>query len=207
MKMLRILALGTLLGVMLTPGVQAQMELDVTPFAGGTFFLADPPEQFRLGHGGDALLLEDGRFTDSFTMGVDIGLVWNETWALEAMGSWIPTNLKARSGLSSTADVNAFMYGLTALYYLPLDGAVDPFFGLGVGGETFDYALAGVDTHHEWMGNVVAGIRFAVNDRFGLRLEARDCIARFDSGVSGVSDSWENDLMATIGMSFRTSLR
>jgi opacity protein-like surface antigen len=207
MKIIRTLALGTILGALFTPGVRAQMQLDVTPFTGGTFFLADPPEQFRLGQGGDAYLLEDSRFTRSFTLGLDIGIVWDDTWALEGMASWIPTNLEARRGLGATADVNAYMYGLTGLYYLRLDGPVDPFFGLGVGGETFDYSLPGVDTHHEWMGNAVAGLRFAVNDAFGLRLEARDCIARFNSGVSGVSNAWENDLMATIGLSLRTSLR
>ena len=206
MKIMRVFALVGVVGALLTPGLEAQLELDVTPFTGGTLFLADPPEQFRLGHGGDALLLEDGRFTNSFTLGVDIGVVWNETWAVEGMASWIPTNLKARRGLRSVADVNAYMYGVTALYYLGLDGPVVPFFGLGVGGETFDYALAGVDTHHEWMGNAVAGLRVAVNESFGLRLEARDCFARFDSGVSGVDDAWENDLMLTVGLSFRTRL-
>ncbi len=84
---------------------------------------------------------------------------------------------------------------------------MQPFLGLGVGGERFDYQIAGVDAHNEWMTNAAVGLYLRATDRFGVRLEARDCIARFDSGVSRAEDTWENDLMMTVGLSFRVPIR
>jgi outer membrane protein W len=203
MKILRYVALVGVAALTMAPGLKAQVELDITPFTGATFFLADPPTDFALGN----RILQGSEFSRSFTMGLDAGVRLNDRWAIEGMFSWLPTNISARSGLDGTADVNAYMYGLTGLYYVPLTEKVQPFFGLGVGGETFDYQIAGVDTHNEWMTNAAIGLYLRANDRFGLRFEARDCIARFKSGVSRSEDSWENDLMTTIGFSFRVPIR
>jgi outer membrane protein W len=51
----------------------------------------------------------------------------------------VPTALKATAGLervNGTADVNAVMCGVTLAYYLPDLGRIEPFVGIGVGGET-----------------------------------------------------------------------
>lgn len=202
MKILRYVVLVGVAALTMTPGLQAQMELDITPFAGATFFLTDPPAEFMVGD----RLLRDSEFRRSGTVGLHTGIRLNERWAVEGMFSWIAANLSARRGLPSTVDVNAFMYGVTALYYVPLTESVQPFIGLGGGGETFDYQIAGVDAHHEWMANAAVGLYLRANDRFGIRLEARDCIARWSSGVSGVDDGWENDLMTTVGFSFRVPI-
>jgi hypothetical protein len=152
------------------------------------------------------LILQNASFDHGFTVGANGGLRINEIWAVEAMFSWIPTELWATGGLSGSEKLNAFMYGLTGLVYIPLEGRVKPFLGLGVGGETFDYTSPDIEGHTEWMGNVAGGLYLAVSEQFGLRFGARDCFARFDSGVSTVDDAWENDLMLTMGFSFRTPL-
>jgi opacity protein-like surface antigen len=204
MKALHLLALGGALLALAATDVQAQIQYEITPFGGGTFFLADPPEQFALGRGAAApTILHNASFDHAWTLGANAGVRFNNRWAVEAMFSWIPTQIQASSGLTTNEDVNAYMYGLTGLYYLPIGPVVTPFLGLGIGGETFDYSIAGIDSETEFMGNVVGGLYFGVTDQFGVRLEARDCIARFHSGVSGVNNGWENDLMTTVGLSYR----
>jgi hypothetical protein len=56
------------------------------------------------------------------------------------------------------------------------------------------------------MGNVVGGLFLPLTEGVGMRFEARDCFARFDSGVASIKDTWENDLMLTVGFSFRTPI-
>ena len=189
---------------MLAPEVRAQIDLEVTPFTGGTVFLADPPNQFTLRRGvGAPATISNGTFDDAWTLGLNAGFRLGEMWAVEGMFSWLPTTLR---GASVAEDADAFMYGLTGLFYVPVRSRVQPFFGLGVGGETFNYQSAEFESHTDWMGNVVGGLFFEVSDMTGLRFEARDCFARFESGVADVSNAWENDLMLTVGVSFRTAL-
>lgn len=204
MKALRLLALGGALLALTATDAQAQIQYEITPFGGGTFFLANPPDQFALRKGaGVPSVLKNASFDHAWTLGANASLRFNQRWAVEAMFSWIPTQIQATSGLTGQEDVNAYMYGLTGLYYFPIGQVVKPFFGLGVGAETFDYSIVGVKTETEFMGNVVGGLYFALTDQFGVRVEARDCIARFKSGLSGVNNGWENDLMTTVGLSFR----
>lgn len=204
MKIKRSLAALGVLVVVATAEAQAQMVFEVTPFTGGTFFLSDPPNRFALGRrAGAPLVLQESSFDHAWTLGVHTGVRFDERWALEGMFSWIPTSISASSGLPAAADVNGFMYGLTGLFYLPVEGRVVPFLGLGVGAETFDYDIEGVENETEWMGNVAAGLHIELGEKLGLRLEARDCFARFHSGVSGIANGWENDLMTTVGLSFK----
>ncbi|MDH3222275.1 MAG: porin family protein [Gemmatimonadota bacterium] len=208
MKTLRVALIAGALAALSAPTLVAQVELEVTPFAGGTVFLADPPNQFQLGRTqGSPLTVQGGSFDDAWTLGVNAGVRFAETWAVEGMFSWIPTSLNARSGLLGKEDINGYMYGVTLLYYVPVDWPVTPFLGLGVGGETFDYDTPGLKTENEYMGNVVGGLFLPVTDVFGVRFEARDCFARFDSGIATVDDAWENDLMLSVGFSFRTAIR
>jgi len=204
MKRIRVLALLGAVAMTAVGEAQAQVQFEVTPVAGGTFFLADPPNQFRLGRtAGPATIVQNGEFEDAWTLGINAGVRLNERWGIEGMFSWLPTKLAATSGLANEADVNGYMYGVTGLYYIPLHERFMPFVGLGVGGETFDYDNATIETESELMGNAVVGLYVPLYESMGLRLEVRDCIARFKSGVAGVGNSWENDLMTTAGISFR----
>lgn len=204
MKGIRLLALLGALGMTAVADAQAQVQFEVTPVAGGTFFLADPPDRFALDRtSGPATIIQNGAFDDAWTLGINAGVRLNERWGIEGMFTWLPTKLGATSGLASKADVNGYMYGITGLYYIPLHARFMPFVGLGVGGETFDYDNATIETETELQGNGVIGLYVPLYEMVGLRLEVRDCIARFDSGVSNVDNAWENDLMTTVGISFR----
>jgi opacity protein-like surface antigen len=185
--------------------VQAQVQFEVTPVGGGTFFLADPPERFALGRtqGQPATIIQNGAFADAWTLGLNAGVRLNERWGFEGMFTWLPTELSATSGLAQTEKVNGYMYGITALYYLPVEARVTPFLGLGFGAETFDYETSSFETETELMGNAVLGLYVQLREGLGVRLEARDCIAHFNSGIDGVKHGWENDLMTTVGLSFR----
>ncbi len=208
MKILRSIAVAGALVLLAVPQVQAQITFELAPFAGGTFFLADPPDEFALDRGTTTpLILEDGSFDHAVNLGVNTGFVINDRWAIEGMFSWTPTKVSAAHGLAEKANVNAFMYGVTGLFYLPVETRARPFLGVGFGAETFDYDLADVETHTDYMGNVVLGVYVPLRSGMGLRMEARDCFARFDAGVSGIDDSWENDLMLTMGFSYRVGIR
>ena len=202
MSITRMLALAGAVALLASAEAQAQVQFEVTPVGGGTFFLADPPERFLLGrtHGQPSSIVQNASFDDAWTAGLNAGVRLNERWGIEGMFTWSASQL---SGIGVAEDVNAYMYGLTGLYYLPLSARVTPFVGLGFGAETFDYDLSTIETHTDLMGNAVLGLYIHLREGVGVRIEARDCIARFDSGVSGVGNSWENDLMTLVGLSFR----
>jgi outer membrane protein W len=208
MRFTRLLTITALAALALSTEAWAQVDLEITPFGGGTLFLADLPSEYALHTGGTSdRIITDGAYDNAWTLGLNAGFRFNEKWAIEGMFSWIPTRLTAASGLPGSEDVNAYMYGLTGLFYIPIGGIVQPFVGLGAGAETFDYRRSGWESHTDFMGNVVGGLYVALTDVTGLRLEARDCFARMGSGVDGIDDAWENDLMLTLGVSFRTPLR
>ncbi len=204
MKIRYLLAITGVAFVALASELQAQLHFEVAPFAGGTVFLADPPSSFHLHRqGGEPITVVDGSFDNALTLGVNAGFRVNDRWAIEALFSWIPTKLVSPT---RTEDVDAYMYGITGLFYIPVSGRFHPFVGAGIGAETMNYAASRVETHTELMGNVVGGLYVAVTEMTGLRFEARDCFARFDSGMPSVDDAWENDLMLTLGLSFRTPI-
>ena len=201
MKTHRMLAMVGAVAALAAAEAQAQVELEITPVGGGTFFLADPPEQFAL-HGQPGVIVQDGAFDDAWTVGLNAGVRLNERWGIEGMFTWSATELSG-FGLAQKEGVNVYMYGITGLYYLPVSARVTPFVGLGFGAETFDYDLSAFDSHTDLMGNAVLGLYVHLREGVGVRVEARDCIARFDSGVNGIDNSWENDLMTMVGLSFR----
>ena len=201
MKIIRSLALVGAVAALAAADAQAQVEFEITPVGGGTFFLADPPEQFALGRTqGVPTIVQDASFDDAWTAGLNAGVRLNQRWGIEGMFTWSATEL---IGIGINEGLNSYMYGLTGLYYVPVSTRVTPFVGLGVGAETFDYDLSTIETHTDLMGNAVLGLYVHLREGVGLRIEARDCIARFDSGVGGVDNSWENDLMTLVGLSFR----
>ena len=204
MKLLRLIALASVLALLAAPrSAAAQLEVELVPFAGGTFFLADPPHFFAIerGNNADPVLIHNGAFDDAFTMGLTAALRFESGFAIEGMISWLPTALNASSGIAHAVDVQSFMYAGSVVYHLPFETVVRPFLGVGVGGESFAYDPEGWQGHTDWMGNVLGGVVIPMNDRIGLRLEARDCITWFESHVLDVDDKAQNDLMITAGLS------
>jgi hypothetical protein len=202
MRIVRLLALVGAVATVAAADAQAQVEFEITPVGGGTFFLADPPNQFALGRtqGQPSSIVHNGSFADAWTVGLNAGVRVNERWGIEGMFTWSDTEL---SGIGFKEGLNSYMYGLTGLYYLPVSARVTPFLGLGFGAQTYDYDLSTIERHTHLMGNAVLGLYVQIREGLGLRIEARDCIARFESGVNAVNDSWENDLMTLVGLSFR----
>ena len=205
MTSIRALAIVGAVAALAAADAQAQVEFEVTPVAGGTFFLADPPDAFALHstQGQPVTVVQNGTFADAWTVGLNAGIRVNERFGVEAMFTWLPTELTGTGGLAQGESLNAYMYGITGLFYLPVGGRVTPFVGLGFGAETFDYDAVNLETHTDLMGNAVLGLYVGLREGLGVRIEARDCIARFDSGLDGVDDSWENDLMTMVGLSIR----
>ena len=74
-----------------------------------------------------------------------------------------------------------------------------PFVGAGVGGRTYDYAAGGVAKRFLPAGYVAAGAELALG-RAGLRVEARDYLARYDG--PGVDPSTRNDLALLAGLAY-----
>jgi opacity protein-like surface antigen len=212
----RIIRAGPLAALMLiavqAPGAaQVKLEAHVSPMVTGTFYLGDPPAQFAI-HRQDAspLAVQNGQFDDAFGAGVNAGLRIADRFGLEGMIWWLPTELKATAGLEHVnggVDVNALMYGVTLAYYLPVFGRIEPFVGIGVGGETVSYAPELTwERHTDLMGNAVLGANFWIADRMAVRFEGRDCITRFDSEIEGVGGATENDLMISVGLTLRARI-
>lgn len=209
MKVLRLAVLTplTLAVFAAPPDAAAQTALELTPFVGGTFFLADPPSTFAIERStGQPLQVKDGQFSDAITLGLSAGIRFGERFGVDGMFSWVPTALDATS-LKNSVDATSLMYALSVLYYLPLGREVEPYVGLGVGGETFSYEIDEWKGHTDVMGNVLGGLLVPLTDQVSMRLEARDCITWFKSDVSGVDDAAQNDLMLTFGLKFSLGLR
>jgi hypothetical protein len=191
---------------------QITFEAQVTPMTAGTFFIGEWPSRFAIKRQeATPLIVRDGRFRDGIGAGVNAGVRIAERFGLEAMFVWIPTELRAESGLESygnEVDVNSLTWGATALFYFPWLGDVEPFAGLGIGAETASFGpQLAWERQSDLMGNVVLGGNAWLNDNVALRLEARDCVTRFDSHVDGADRSTENDLMLFAGFMFRAPLR
>ena len=190
---------------------QVKLEFQVSPMATGTFYLGDPPAQFAI-HRQQAspLIIQNGAFDDALGVGVNAGLRIAERFGIEGMVFWVPTQLKAETGLNhvgGTTDVNALMYGGTLVYYFGGLQRFEPFLGVGVGGETVSYTPEMAwERHTDLMANGVIGAHYWVADRMAIRFEARDCLTRFNSEIPGIDNATENDLMLSVGLTLRAPL-
>lgn len=207
-------AAGLALLLVLSPDASSQMTVDVEgfTFSGVTMYLVDPPSRFAI-HRQDVspLIVQEGDFRDSWTIGIAAGLRFADDVAVEGMFSWVPGRLRSSGGLGAyggAVDVNTLMYSGSLLYHFPALANFRPFLGAGVGGETVSYdPQLAWERHTDLMANVLVGGTFELWDWGGIRFEARDCITRFDSDVTGIDDTAANDLMVTAGLTYRANIR
>lgn len=203
--MTRAAAIASAVMVFAAAPAQTQVALEITPLGGGTVFLADLPGAFALDRtAGSPLIVEGGSLDPAWTLGMNAGITLSGRWALEGMFAWTSTDINATGATFGKEAVKAYVYGLTALYYVAPRDLVSPFFGVGVGGATLNYGTADFASDTALMGSLVAGLHFAFTDVVGLRFEARDWFARFDGAVAPEPDKWTNGLMMSVGLSFRT---
>jgi hypothetical protein len=207
----RALPLAALLALGAFGSVRAQVSVqgEASIFTGGTWFLTDPPDRFAIESTGSAgdLIVEDGRYRDGLMLGANAGVRVAERFGFEGFFAWIPTRLRADSGLlahGGRINADSYMWGVTALYHFTDWERLQPFVGLGLGGETMTYRPARLEGHTELQGNAVVGANYWVTDVFGIRFDLRDCLSTWNSHLVGVDDEPENDLMLGVGVSFRT---
>jgi hypothetical protein len=191
---------------------QVTFDVQVSPMVTGTFFLSDPPARFAIERqGATPLIVRDGSFGHAVGVGVNAGILIAKDFGIEGMFWWVPTEVSASDGLfqyGGKVNVNSFMYGATAVYYFPhIASKLEPFVGVGVGGETMSYdpELAW-QRHTDFMTHAVVGGHLWLNDRLALRLEGRDCLTRFESHVEEEGSTNEHDLMISVGLTFRAPL-
>jgi opacity protein-like surface antigen len=196
----------TAAALMAAPRAQAQARVEVTPIVGATLFLDDGPNTFALSRGTkDPLIVQGGKYANALTLGVNAGIRFNDQFAIEGLFSWLPTKLTA-DNLPESTDVDGYMYGVTGIFYVPVFTKFGPYWGVGVGAESYDYRSGSIESETHAQANFVGGMAFELNDRLGLRIEGRDCLAPFDSGIADVANEWENDLMITAGITWRSAL-
>jgi hypothetical protein len=207
-----LLAAFVLAGAHVPAGAQVTFDVQVSPMVSGTFFLSDPPTSFAIDRqGATPLIVRNGEFGHAVGAGVNAGLLIAQDFGIEGMFWWIPTELSANDGLfqyGGSVNVNSLMYGVTAVYYFPhIATKLEPFVGVGIGGETMSYEpeLAW-QRHTDFMTHAVVGGHFWLDDRFAVRLEGRDCLTRFRSHVEGEPNTNEHDLMISAGVTFRAPL-
>jgi outer membrane protein W len=207
-----LLAALVLAGTHVQAGAQVTFDAQVSPMVTGTFFLSDPPARFAIERqGATPLIVGNGEFGHAVGVGVNAGILIAQDFGFEGMFWWIPTELSANDGLfqyDGKVDVNSMMYGVTAVYYFPhIASKLEPFVGVGVGGETMSYdPQLAWQRHTDFMTHAVVGGHLWLNERLAVRIEGRDCLTRFNSHVEGEGSTNEHDLMISGGLTFRTPL-
>jgi hypothetical protein len=199
-------ALGALL-LAAPAGAAAQnpLQLEISPFGGGTFFLKDGPRALALeGSAAVPAVVEGAHYEDTWSAGLTAGLRLEDWLSVEALLSWAPTWLMGTNFTGGT-DVYAYMYGLNGVLQLPLPGPVHPFGSVGFGGTTYDYS-GSIRSHAHWMTTLAGGFFYELGDGRALRIQVRDFLSPFDSALPGVGAGWQHDLMITAGMTWRVPL-
>jgi outer membrane protein W len=203
-----LVALALTAGAFGTARAQLKVEAEASTFFGGTWFLTDPPGQFALHTTAETgpLYIENGTYRDGVMAGVNAGLRFADRFGVEGFFAWIPTRLSAGSGLDAyggRVDANSYMYGGSFLYHFTQLDRFQPFVGVGVGGETMSYDPASFERHSSFQGNGLVGANYWITDGFGLRFDARDCLSSWESKITGVENTAENDLMLSVGLNFK----
>lgn len=199
------LALGAALGTALCvpPDTEAQSirAVEISPFAGETFFLHDGPAALRLERPrADPQIVRGARFEDTWSAGLAAGIRMNDVLALEALFNWTPTWLFGTNFPDGT-DVYAYTYGLSAVAHAPVPGRLRPFAGVGIGGELDDYS-GSIASHVRWMTSLQGGFSFDVGDGRALRVQARDFVSPSEAVVPGVRAGWRHDVMLSAGVTW-----
>lgn len=199
------LALGAALAIALpsAPGAEAQgiRRVEISPFAGETFFLHDGSAALRLERPrADPQIVRGARFEDTWGAGLTAGVRMNDVLALEALFNWTPTWLFG-TNLPEGTDVYAYTYGLSAVAHAPVPGRLRPFAGVGVGGELDDYS-GSIASHARWMTSLQGGFSFDIGNGRALRVQARDFVSPSEAVAPGVRGGWRHDVMLSAGVTW-----
>jgi Outer membrane protein beta-barrel domain len=142
-------------------------------------------------------------FKDAVLVGAQGSYRFTPALALTATVGWSPTEDRVRPG----QDVDLLQYDIGAELRAPswLGGEswdFSPFVGLGVGGRTYDYRDLDVDAKTNVAGYGALGGEFGFG-QFGLRIEARDYISRFEPIIGEGEAKTRNDVALAAGLTIR----
>lgn len=144
-------------------------------------------------------------FKDAILVGAQGSYRFTPALALTATVGWSPTEDRLTAGQET---VDLLQYDLGAELRAPawLRGEswdFSPFFGLGIGGRTYDYRdLDNVDAKTNVAGYGALGGEFGFG-QFGLRIEGRDYVSRFEPLTGNGDAKTRNDVAVAAGLTIR----
>ena len=178
-----------------------KVQLELTPYVGGSLFAGDMPATFQLQNSaGGSLTLSDVVLDDAVTFGGRGAIRMGERLALGATLFYTPLTYSSSS--ASDHDGGLYTYGADVSYHAANQSRkVTPFAVLGVGAKTYDFDGAELETDLMW--NAGAGVDLQLGRGAALRLEARDYMSLFDPELSGVDEELQHDVIVAAGLSFK----
>jgi len=130
---------------------------------------------------------------------------WRFTSALALTGTvgWSPSKDRITAG-DQTLDVYQYDIGLEGRLGNGNSSALSftPFAGLGIGGRTYNYRDLDVESKTNVAGYGALGGELGVG-RWGLRLEARDYVSRFEPLIGTGETKTRNDITIATGITVR----
>jgi hypothetical protein len=142
-------------------------------------------------------------FKDAILVGAQGSYRFSPALALTATLGWSPTEDRLTPG----QDVDLLQYDIGAELRAQswLSGEswnFSPFVGLGVGGRTYDYRDLDVDAKTNVAGYGALGGEFGFG-QFGLRIEGRDYVSRFEPLTGTGEAKTRNDVALAAGLTIR----
>lgn len=181
----------------------AQVNVELTPWYGLTL----PTGQLCCG--GEVLDLGDGqlRLTSQElepapAIGIALG-VRRGSLGVEGSLAFAPTKQTDDVGFRfegvnipvSNAEQSVVLYSASVLWYPGSNPIFEPYLAIGAGGRT----LSKADVFGGWKDNTAdltigfgGGVRFHYNDRFSIRIDARDWVSSFDWNEASEGNELEN---------------
>lgn len=187
---------------------QAALEVYLSSAVGGAFSLTAPPERFALPGGipGDRVV-RNGRFGHSYALGGSVGLRVAGRGVVEGTLFWVPTELTADGGVAGEgAAVDAYLYTANLLFLLPRLRGAEPFLSLGLGAVTRVYDLPGTGSQTDFLWSFGPGTTLPLSDRWGVRIDLRDCVTSFDPRLAERGKEPAHELLLLVGLSYRALL-
>ena len=143
-------------------------------------------------------------FKDAILAGAQASYRIAPQFAITGTIGWSPTEDRLTTG-QETVDLLQYDIGgeLRAPSWLSGESwDFSPFVGLGVGGRTYDYRDLDVDAKTNVAGYGALGGEFGVG-QFGLRIEGRDYVSRFEPLTGTGETKTRNDIALAAGLTIR----
>lgn len=173
--------------------------------AGNAFFLRDVDlntEQIAPSLTG---YTQHSGFDGAPALGLQLGFRPTSRFELDAFAHFVPTTFRIQvDRLSYNIGENLYWMGGQLLYYLDARGGVDPFLLLG-GGISADDLISGGHDNTDPLFQGGGGVRFAIGNRLGVRLTARDYVIPWNQLADrdlGIGTSWQHVLGFMIGTTY-----